>query len=270
LLENLRTDPGEKTNDPQFAKFLASYGDIYVNDAFAASHREHASIVGIPAHLPSYAGLLMEEEIQGLRNALMPPKPYVFILGGAKFETKLPLIEKFMHIADTVFVGGALAHNILQARGYEIGASIVSEGDFALDEIAHSKSVQVPSEVVVRKGDEVIVKDVADVASDEQIVDAGAGTLADLTALIDKAQFVLWNGPLGYYEGGFDEGSNDLARIIGEARADSLVGGGDTLTAIHKTGVEEGFETISTGGGAMLEFLLNETLPGIDALEKRA
>jgi len=267
LFENLRNDPGEKGNSKQFAEFLASFADIYVNDAFAVSHREHASIVGVPTLLPSYAGLLMEEEIKMLTKVLNPPHPLLFILGGAKFDTKLPLLKKFLKIADYIFIGGALAHNVLQKRGFQVGKSTISDGVFDMTDLVMSDKVFVPTEVVTMNGDEISVKRMDQMFTDEKIVDAGEGTLANIKVLLDKSAFVLWNGPLGFYEGGFDDGTHKLAQMISEAKADSLVGGGDTLTSIHKMGVEEGFENISTGGGAMLDFLVNETLPGIEALQ---
>lgn len=266
LLENLRNDPGEKNNSHEFATLLASFGDIYVNDAFSASHREHASIVSLPKLLPAYAGLLMEEEIQGLQHALHPVHPFLFILGGAKFDTKLPLIKKFLTIADYIFVGGALAHSILKERGYEVGHSFIASPAPDVSDIATNPKIHIPSEVVVRNGDAVEVKQIREVTATDSIVDAGKGTIADIKQLIDKVSYVVWNGPLGAYEDGFDEGTQAVAELISRAKADSLVGGGDTLTAIHKMGVEDGFETISTAGGAMLEFLVQETLPGIEAL----
>ena len=268
LLENLRNDPGEKGNSEQFAQFLASFADIYVNDAFSASHREHASIVGVPKFLPAYAGLLMEEEIKSLSKVFNPPRPFLFILGGAKFDTKLPLLKKFLKVADYIFIGGALAHNMLQKKGLQIGKSVISDGVFDIADLVNSDKVFLPTEVIVQNGEEVLVKQMENVFTDDKIVDAGEGTLKNIKVLLDKSKFVLWNGPLGYYEGGFDEGTHELAQMISEAKADSLVGGGDTLTAIQKMGVEDGFETISTAGGAMLDYLLDEKLPGIEALEK--
>lgn len=268
LLENLRNDPGEKSNDPEFVKLLASFGDIYVNDAFSVSHREHASIVGVPKILLPHTGLLMEEEIRLMQRALHPEHPFLLVLGGAKFETKLPLLKKFLHIADKIFVGGALAHDILRARGYNIGKSVVSGKDLDLTELAQSDKILLPTEVVVTRGDEVEVKKIEDVGDEDKIVDAAEGTLTQIKKVLDDSKFVLWNGPLGFYEGGFDEGTNALAKTISEAKADSLVGGGDTLTAIGKMGVEDGFEGISTAGGAMLDYLVDEKLIGIEALEK--
>jgi len=266
LFENLRNYPGEKNNDMQFAELLASFGDIYVNDAFSVSHRAHVSIVSLPTLLPSYAGLLFEEELTNMKEALDPEHPFVCILGGAKFDTKLPLIKKFLDKADTIFVGGALAHNVLVARGYSVGKSLVSKGDFNIEAIADNKKIIAPSEVIVKNGDEVLVKHIERISPDDVIVDAGEGTLEVLKSKITDARFILWNGPLGNYEEGFSEGTSKLAHMISETNAEALIGGGDTLTAMDQSGSEKSMHHVSTAGGAMLEFLISETLVGIEAL----
>jgi len=268
LLENLRFFDGEKGNDAKFAKELASLADIYVNDAFSVCHREHASVVGIPKYLDSYAGLQLEKEISHLSRAFDPARPFLFILGGAKFDTKLPLLEKFMKIADFVFVGGALANDFFQEKGYEVGASAVSKGDFGLSRFVKSKKLLLPADVL-NEGREVRSSD--GLSSTDKAVDAGPKTLAELKETIHISKLVLWNGPLGKYEGGFQEATLTLARMIGEATeksgVESIVGGGDTLAAIAALGIESKFTFVSTGGGAMLDFLANGTLPGIKALE---
>lgn len=266
LLENLRFFDGEKKNDPSFAKELASLADIYVNDAFSASHREHASIVGVPKLLPSYAGIQMEKEVAALSKAFNPSRPFLFILGGAKFDTKLPLLEKFLDLADSIFVGGALANDLLKAKGKEVGRSLLSKGSMDLSKFVASPKVIVPIDILNEKK---TAKSADGVSADDKIVDAGPKTLQRLKDVIARAKFILWNGPLGIYEGGFKDGTIALARMVSDATphgAETIVGGGDTLAAIAELGKQEDFTFISTGGGAMLDFLATGTLPGIEAL----
>lgn len=266
MLENLRLDPGEKANDPVFAGRLAHLADIYVNDAFAVSHREHASIVSVPRLIPSYAGPLLAEEAEELSKAFNPEKPFVFILGGAKFDTKLPLIEKFLRIADYVFVGGALANDVFKEKGYEVGVSLVSKRPVSLKHIESDPKLVLPSDVVVANALEKAVKSPDSLGAEDNILDAGPRTVSELSDLMSGAAFVLWNGPLGDYEKGYWEGSEALAKAIVESGARSVVGGGDTIAVLAKYGLLEKFSFVSTGGGAMLEFLAKGTLPGIDAL----
>ncbi len=273
LFENLRINPGEKTNDPEFAKKLAQMADIYVNDAFGVCHREHASVVGVPEHLPHYAGLLIREEIENLSRVFNPEHPFVFVLGGAKFDTKLPLITKFLDKSDHFFVGGALANDVLKAKGLEVGTSLVSSGDFGLAEIAKNPKIVVPVDVTVTApGRAVAFRNVENVLVDECVVDAGPRTVQELSHIIKNAKTVVWNGPLGNYEEGFKDKTEQLAEIIATATAEhgvqSIVGGGDTLASINTLGLEHKFSFISTGGGAMLDYLVDETLPGLEVLKK--
>ena len=273
LLENLRFFDSEKNNDTKFAQELASLADIYVNDAFSVCHRKHASIVGIPKILDSYAGLQLEKEISHLSRAFNPRRPFLFILGGAKFDTKLPLLEKFMNIADFVFVGGALANNFFKEKGYEIGGSAVSNGDFGLKRFTDDPKLLLPIDVINEKKE---VKAANDIKSDEKIMDAGPKTLELLEETIGKSKFILWNGPLGKCEDGYVDSTFKLAKMIADATLDShnenesviesIVGGGDTLAAIMNLDISNKFTFVSTGGGAMLDFLANETLPGIEVL----
>ncbi len=265
LLENLRSFNGETTNDSVFATELASCADIFVNEAFAASHRAHASIIGLSALLPHYAGPVFSEEVEQLSKAFSPTHPALIILGGAKFETKMPLIAKFLKIADTVFVCGALANDIYKARGYEIGTSLVSPR-LPPASLRADPKMQVPVDVIARGANESKQKSADTVLPNEKIVDAGNESLADLRALIEKAKFVLWNGPLGEYEAGFEAGTSALALMLAECDAETIIGGGDSLAVVSKLGLLERFSFVSTGGGAMLEFLANGTLPGIEAL----
>ena len=273
LFENIRREEGEERNDPAFAERLAALGDLYVNDAFSASHRSHASIVGIPQLLPSYAGLQFIDEVDQLSQAFDPPRPFIFIIGGIKFDTKLPLVRKFLEIADTVFVGGALANDIFRARGLSVGYSVVSEGGLDLSDITSHPKLLTPCDVRVcpaddRREEVARFARLEDVRTDETIMDAGPATLEALRERLSSAVFIVWNGPLGDYEDGFGEGTKALAEMVARAAGRSVVGGGDTVAAIGGLKLEEQFTFVSTGGGAMLDFLANGTLPGIEALRR--
>jgi phosphoglycerate kinase len=271
IIENIRNWEGEKKNNEGFAQQLASLADLYVNEAFSVSHRSHASIVGVPKFLPSFAGFNFEKEVNNLSQAFNPSRPYLFILGGAKFETKAPLIKKFLNLADNVFVGGALANDLYKTKGYEIGGSICSTEDFGFVDMISNPKLILPSDVAVedasglkafRKANEVVVGD--------KIWDAGQQSVIDLIPLINKAKFILWNGPLGMFEKGYTESTFALAKAIAQASsngAQSIVGGGDTLASIEVLKLSDKFTFISTAGGAMLDFLANETLPGLEALQ---
>lgn len=267
LLENLRIYEGEEKNSEHFARQLASLGEIYVNEAFSVSHRKHASVVGMPKFLPSYAGILFEEEVSNLSSAFNPEHPFLFILGGAKFETKMPLIEKFLRLADFVFVGGALANDFFKEKGYETGLSVLSDKKFNLEKILNSDKLLLPVDVVVKNNQGVFIKRPSQVLKEDKILDDGPATISMLEKKLSQSKFVLWNGPLGDYEKGFREGAVELARAIARSKAKSIIGGGDTLAVVSKLNLENKFSFISTGGGAMLDFLANETLPGIEALE---
>ena len=266
LIENLRTNSGEKANDEVFAKELAGLADFYVNEAFSVCHRAHASIVSVPKFLPSYAGLQLEKEINELSKAFNPAHPFVFILGGAKFETKLPLINKFLEKADFLCIGGALSNDILKAQGKNIGKSLVSKAEIDLSSVISSKKLMEVIDVVVENNGSIETKKVEDILDGDNIMDAGVETVKLWEEKIRDGAFVLWNGPLGNFELGFDKGTLTLAQAIASSDAESIVGGGDTLSAIKKLNLESAFSFISTGGGATLDFLANETLPGIEVL----
>ncbi len=269
MLENLRLDPGEKANDPEFAKKLAAYGDLYVNDAFSVSHRKHASLVGVPKLLPSYFGPHFIKEVENLSKAFTPSHPFLFILGGAKFDTKLPLIQKYLDKADHVVIAGALANNVYKTRGYETGTSLVSEGEFGIEEMLRNPKFIVPCDVTVKKSDgSLSLKNVNAIAPDEYVGDVGPETISRIEELVKGAALIVWNGPLGNYEEGFFDKTEQLAQIIADSKATTIVGGGDTLASIEKLGLMDKFTFVSTAGGAMLDFLVNETLPAIEALTK--
>jgi len=269
VLENVRSERGETENDPAFAKYLADLADIYVNDAFSASHRKHASIVLVPKLLPSYIGLRFEEELKNLSMAMKPKHPSLLILGGAKMETKIPLVKKFLKTADHIFLGGVAANDCLRAKGYPVGRSVVSDSISELGMLVKNKKVILPVDVVVKASDGVsAAKAIMDVAPGDKIFDAGPRTIEMLGKVVSRAKFILWNGPLGNYEEGFDKGTADILKIIAKSRAQSVIGGGDTLAVAFRIKVHRKVGFISTAGGAMLDFLSSGTLPGIEAIKK--
>jgi len=268
LLENIRQHKGEEENSTVFAQFLASLADIYVNDGFAASHRNHASIVSVPALLPSYAGILFLKEIHALDRALEPKQQSLFILGGAKFETKEPLVRNMIDKYSEMFIGGALAHDFFKAKGITIGRSRISSSA-QLDDLLSNERISFPVDAIVMTAGRALIKDIGDIGSEDTIVDAGPKTLELLRELVNDSAFILWNGPLGNYEKGFDEQTKALARLLSSCRAETIVGGGDTVAAISDLHLEEKFSFVSTGGGAMIGFLSDGTLPGIEALKEK-
>ena len=276
VLENLRRDRGEQSNDPVFAKELAHLADVFIEDAFDTCHRSHASIVGVPDILPSYGGLLLEEEVDELSRALTPASPALAVIGGAKFSTKEPVLTKLLQAYDHVFVGGALANNFLKASGQEVGKSLVSlTGTETIAKLLEDKRIVLPVDFFVIPGASVGAMDarsqarvapLGGVRSDEVILDHGPSTETLLTDLVERAETILWNGPMGNYENGFTDGTDALARAVADSSAHSVVGGGDTVASIENLGLLPRFSFVSTGGGAMLDFLARGTLPGIEAL----
>ncbi len=267
FLDNVRKFSGETRNDLSFAKKLSKFGDIYVNDAFSVSHRAHASIVGLPRYLPSYAGFQLEEEIKNLSKAIKNIKhSFLFIAGGAKFSTKIPLIQKYLKLADYVFIGGSLLNNFLKAKGYEIGKSLIDEKDYGIKKIIKNKKIILPEDVIVKSGNKFINKKASEVKKDEIILDIGNKSVKNLTKLIERSKLILWNGPLGKYEDGGGKGTKKILKIVSESKAESIIGGGDIVYLISTMKLEKKFTFISTGGGATLDFLANGTLPGIKAL----
>ncbi len=269
MLENLRQDERETNGDLGLARELSALADIYVNDAFSDSHREHASITGVPRYLPSYFGESFVREYQELKKVMNPKHPALFILGGAKFETKMPLVEHYARIYDTVYIGGALANDIYKAKGYEVGQSLVSDVDLSGHALLEDAQVLVPSDVVVRDGEGKKEVGARAVLPDETILDIGPVALKELESMVAAAETILWNGPLGNFEKGFSLGTEMLAQMIARSKAYSVVGGGDTVAAIRSLGLEDHFGFMSTAGGAMLVFLETGTLPAIDAVLKK-
>jgi len=268
LLENLRAHKGEETNDEEFVKFLSSFADVYVNDAFSASHREHASIVGIPKYTKSYYGCQFKSEYDNISKVFEPEHPFVVLMGGAKFETKIPVIESLLNKADSIFVGGALANDILKVNGYEVGTSKVNDLDPEYGQkIFNNDKVIVVEDVKIKAFPFTKNKHISEVGIEDKIIDGGAETASILTQKIAKAKFIVWNGPFGTFEQGNSFLSKKVIEAIALSDSYSIVGGGDTVAEIKKLGKESVFDFISLSGGAMLEFIAKGTLPGIEALE---
>jgi phosphoglycerate kinase len=280
LLENLRFHPEEEQNDPQFSAALASLADQYVDDAFGAAHRAHASVEGITHHFRrAAAGLLMERELQYLGHVLeSPDRPFIAILGGAKVSDKLEVIQNLLGKVDRLLIGGAMAYTFLKTRGVAIGRSLVEddkldaaraiEGDAA----ARGMHIELPVDHVVtdavQEGAAHEVLAVGDASIGERLgVDIGPATIAAYGALIADAKTVVWNGPMGVFEiEAFAAGTNAVARAVAAVDGTTIVGGGDSICAVKKSGVADRITHISTGGGASLEFLAGRTLPGVAAL----
>lgn len=275
LFENIRFWPGEEQNNNGFANRLAQWGDLYINEAFANSHRSHASMVALAHRLPAYTGYTLQSEIKYLgliRNK--PKRPFIVILGGAKLETKMPLLRRFLKNADAVIIGGVLANTILAIRGAEIGKSKSDvESGFGASALLQSKKLHIPSDVVVAKGlrrsTRRTVKSIDEVGPSDYIVDIGDQSIGQFSSLLRGAKTIVWNGPLGYAEvPEFTKGTEMLARAIARTNALSVVGGGDTIAAIGAKTLVGMVTHVSTGGGAMLEFLSGEKLPALEALKR--
>ncbi|WP_332770976.1 phosphoglycerate kinase [Phenylobacterium sp.] len=282
LLENVRFHPGEEKNDPDFAKALAANGDLYVNDAFSAAHRAHASTEGVARLLPAYAGEQMRRELEMLEAALGKPKrPVLGIVGGSKVSTKLDLLNNLVKKLDRLSIGGGMANTFLAAQGVDVGASLCEHdlADTAREIMKSAKAagceLLLPIDVVVaqevKPGVDARVRDLADIQAADRILDAGPRTLAKLIVAIDASATLIWNGPLGVFEvPPFDKATVEAARHAAErATAGKLVavaGGGDTVAALNVAGVADDFTFVSTAGGAFLEWMEGKELPGVAAL----
>jgi phosphoglycerate kinase len=283
LLENLRFHPEEEKNDPQFSKALAAVADAYVDDAFGAAHRAHASVEGITHHVPeAAAGLLMEQELRYLGHALeAPERPFVAILGGAKVSDKIEVIENLLKKVDRLIIGGAMAYTFFKSRGVPIGRSLVE--DDKLDEARRVTADAQASGVHLELPVDHVVTDKIDPAAAHEIlavgdpaighrlgVDIGPATITAYTTLIGSARTVVWNGPMGIFEiDAFAAGTNAVARAVADVKGTTIIGGGDSIAAVKKAGMADRITHISTGGGASLEFLGGRTLPGVAALTEK-
>jgi phosphoglycerate kinase len=278
LLENTRFHAGEKKNDPEMAKQLASLAELYVNDAFGTAHRAHASTAGVADYLPAAAGFLLEKEIKYLGNAIAEPeRPFVTILGGAKVSDKVPVIENLLEKSDRILIGGGMANTFFKAQGYALADSLVEDEvlDIAkkLLDKAGSKIV-LPVDVVIADAFEADaadkIMDVGDVPAGWRILDIGPRTVEAFSDIIKRAGTVVWNGPMGVFEfEKFARGTFKVAKAVAESEATGIIGGGDSTSAIKKSGLEDKITHISTGGGASLEMLEGKTLPGLAALDDK-
>jgi phosphoglycerate kinase len=278
LLENLRFHPEEEANDPEFAKQLAGLADIYVNDAFGAAHRAHASTVGIVSYLPvAAAGLLMDKEIEWLTKVTKEPeRPCVALLGGAKVSDKIEVIQNLMKVVDKLLIGGAMAYTFMRAKKEPTGKSLVEPDKIAL---AGQLLQEAPHQLMLPL-DHVVVKEikpgaanrvVTTIGAEDIAVDIGPITIAEYAKVIGEAKTIIWNGPMGIFEmPPFDTGTVALAKAVADSGAISVVGGGDSEKAIKTAGVSEKITHVSTGGGASLEFLSGLELPGVAALTEKA
>lgn len=276
VLENLRFYKEEKKNDQGFAKNLASLADIYVNDAFAVSHRKHASVCAIKKYLPAYAGILLEQEVNNLNKIKNPIKPLVSIIGGAKIETKLPLIKNLLKNSEKILIGGALANNFFAAKNLEIGKSIVDDNGIKLAKKIYTNKILLPVDVLVSNKKDgsgyLKVKNPYEVNKNEIILDIGPETIRLYSTYIKKANTIIWNGPMGFFEADrFKHGTLGIARLVAarsSGRAFAAVGGGETIEALKMSKMIEYIDWVSTGGGAMLSYLGDEKMPGFEKIIK--
>lgn len=269
LFENIRFYPEEEKNVPRFAKTLSQLGSIYINDAFSVAHRKHASVVGIPKYLPAYAGIQLEKEIAHCSSLLKNKKhPFVFILGGAKFSTKIPLLQRFEKEADQVVIAGAILNSFYKTAGFEVGSSVVEDGyEKEIQKLLRSPKVLLPVDVIVLRGTQKKVATLDAIEKKDIIVDIGPQTVALIAMKILEAKVVVWNGPTGWYEKGFTKGTEGLAAVLAQSKAQVVIGGGDTGAVVEKKIANTRTVFISTGGGATIEYLAKGTLPGVQSLE---
>ncbi|MBO6000403.1 MAG: phosphoglycerate kinase [Spirochaetales bacterium] len=280
LLENCRFYPDEEENNPSFAKELASFGDIYVNDAFGTAHRAHASTEGVAHYLPAYAGFLIEKEVKFMAPLLEnPEKPFVAIIGGSKVSSKISVLESLVKTCNTIVIGGGMAYTFLKVQGHSIGKSLVEDDflDTAKNFLAAAKAKKVnvilPVDHICAEAFAEDAKPVAvdsvDIPENLMGMDIGPKTTKLIVDALSDAKSVVWNGPMGVFEfASFAKGTEAVAKALAASKAITVVGGGDSVAAINKFGLADKISHVSTGGGASLEFLEGKTLPGIKALEK--
>ncbi len=277
VVENLRFHREEEQNDPRFSYMLSKLGDIYVNDAFGTSHRKHASIVGVTEFMPSVAGLLLEKEINSLGHILEKPnRPFGILLGGAKVSDKVKLLDNVMDKVDYIIVGGGMAATFLKAQGYNVGKSLIDGSTGIASMLIRKTAISgvklvLPDDVLVTEstGERTDVENVpvSSIPESKMIVDIGALSITKFTETLEKCRTVFWNGPMGIYEiPEFGEGTRTIARVMSNLLATTIVGGGSTAEIMTEMKLAEKMTFVSTGGGASLEFLSGETLPGVSVL----
>ncbi len=278
LLENLRFHPEEKANDPAFARQLAALADVYVDDAFGTAHRAHASTAGVPAYLPAVAGFLIEKELRFLGKALQSPDhPFVAIQGGAKISDKVAILERFLERVDRLIVGGGMANTFLLAQGLEVGDSLVERDSLPVAKTILQKAGEkllLPTDVAIADrfdaAAERRVVPATEVPAGWRILDIGPDTVRTFTQALQGAQTVVWNGPMGVFEfPRFAGGTFAIARALADLPAITIVGGGDSASAVQRSGLADRMTHVSTGGGAAMEFLEGRTLPGVAALQDK-
>jgi phosphoglycerate kinase len=281
MLENVRFEPGEERNDAALARALASFADVYVNDAFGTAHRAHASTAGVAKHLPAVAGFLMEKEIDYLGRVVSDAEPPVAaIIGGAKISSKIGVLQHLLSKVNTLLVGGGMASTFLKAQGLSVGASLVEDDQLdtarAIMDDARRRNVTLglPVDAVIAdkfaEDSQSRTVDIADVPEAWLILDIGPKTVAGYEAKLRDAKTVVWNGPLGVAEWpAFAQGSNAIARVLADSGATTVIGGGETVALVQDLGLADRFSHVSTGGGASLEFLEGRVLPGVAALLDR-
>ncbi len=269
LLENVRLWKGEEDNLPSLARGFATLGDVYVNNAFSVSHREHASVAGVPNYTLSYFGPLLMRELEHLTSALSPEKPALLIIGGAKIKTKLNLIQNYLDKGVTVFVGGAMVHDIWKAKGIEIGQSLFDGTTPLSERFLNHPLLMTPIDVTLENGNTVLS---TAIPKDGKVMDCGPQTATLLQQKIDESKTIIANGPLGLYEKGWLKGTEEVLGSMAHTKGQTYIGGGDTVAVAHSLKLLQEFTFVSLGGGAMLDFLASGTLPGIHAVteSKRA
>lgn len=281
LIENVRFEPGEEKNDPELAKAFASMADVYVNDAFGAAHRAHASTEGVAKHLPAVAGLLLERELEVLGKALSnPERPFTAIIGGAKVKDKIGVIDNLLDKVDNLIIGGGLAYTFVKARGYEIGKSLLEEDkiDLAKEFMQKAKdkgvNMVMPEDVVVADdfSEDANKREVSieEIPADWEALDIGPKTRETYKQIVKDSKLIIWNGPMGVFElNAFAGGTKAVGEALAEGEGFSIIGGGDSAAAVEKFGLADKMDHISTGGGASLEFMEGKELPGVAALNDK-
>ncbi len=271
LLENIRFYPEEQKGDKMFAKKLSQLADVYINDAFGNIHRSDASMLAITYYLPSYAGFLLQDEIKNLSSVLASRRGLAVILGGAKISSKISLIKKFNKIADQIFIGGAMANTFLKSQAYPVGRSVYDKDYLETAKKLVSKKMFLPQDVVVASGLEAKISQnvpVDKVAKDDYILDLGTQSIKYYLQHLQQAKLIVWNGPLGYFENKlFVKGSKNLLTAVLQTKAKTIIGGGETVELLKKLHLEKKATFVSTGGGAMLEFLEGKKLPALERLK---
>ncbi|HLR09427.1 MAG TPA: phosphoglycerate kinase [Bacillota bacterium] len=281
LIENVRFEPGEKANDPELVEAFTKLADIYVNDAFGAAHRAHASTTGVARFLPAAAGFLMEKEINALGNALEnPERPFTAIIGGAKVKDKINVIDNLLDKVDHLIVGGGLAYTFIKAQGYEIGKSLLEEDklDLAKEFMQKAKDKGVdfvlPKDVIIAddfsESAETKTVPIDSIPSDWEALDIGGKTREKYAQIVASSKLIIWNGPMGVFEmEPFAGGTKAVAEALAHADGYTVIGGGDSAAAVEQFGLSEKMDHVSTGGGASLEFMEGKVLPGVDALDDK-